>query len=338
MINLLEFEQSLTKPSATLIEDIQKIDGDIMLLGIGGKMGPSMGKLAVDAIRAAGIEKKVYGASRFSDAKKRQELEDLGIITIPCDLLNDADLQALPQVQNIIFLAGHKFGTTGNEDFTWAMNTYLPGRVAEKFKDANIVAFSSGNVLPFVKINEAGVCEDSAPEPIGEYAQSCLGRERIFQYFAKKNETPTLIYRLNYAVDFRYGVILEIAKSVLAGKAIDLRTENVNVIWQGDANEWAIRALLHCESPAKMLNVTGPETLSTRWVAQQFGKLFNKEPQFIHEAQGTALLNNASESHRLFGYPRVTIREVIDITATWLLNEGEEFGKATHFQERGGKF
>lgn len=338
MVNLIELEKSFTLPSQALIEDIKKIDGDIMLLGIAGKMGPSMGKLAIDAIRQAGIDKKVYGVSRFSDPQKRQELEDLGIQTISCDLLNDQDLQALPLVKNIIFLAGHKFGTTGNEDFTWAMNSYLPGRVADKFKDSNIVAFSSGNVLPFVPLHEGAVAEDRTPEPIGEYAQSCLGRERIFQYFAKKNATATLIYRLNYAVDFRYGVLLELAKAVLEDVAIDLRTENVNVIWQGDANEMAIRSLLHCESPAKLLNITGPETLSIRWIAQEFGKLFKKEPQFIHEPQGTALLNNASESHRLFGYPRVSIREAIAITATWLLNNGEEFGKATHFQERGGKF
>lgn len=338
MVNLIELEHALTRPSQALIEDIKKIEGDIMLLGIAGKMGPSMGKLAIDAIKEAGLSKKLYGVSRFSDPKKRQELEDLGIITISCDLLNDTELQALPFVKNVIFLAGHKFGTTGNEDFTWAMNTYLPGRVAEKFKESNIVAFSSGNVLPFVELHKGGVTEDQTPEPIGEYAQSCLGRERIFQYFAKKNATQTLIYRLNYAVDFRYGVLLELAKAVLQDVEIDLRTENVNVIWQGDANEMALRALLHCESPAKLLNITGPETLSTRWIAQEFGKLFNKEPRFIYEAQSTALLNNASESHRLFGYPKVTIREAIEITATWLLNNGEEFGKATHFQERGGKF
>ncbi|WP_437920094.1 NAD-dependent epimerase/dehydratase family protein [Sphingobacterium sp. LRF_L2] len=338
MTNLIELEQALTKPSSLLVEDVKKIEGDIMLLGIGGKMGPSMGKLLVDALREAKLEKKVYGVSRFSDEETRDNLEKQGIITIACNLLDEDELNALPIVKNVIYLAGNKFGTSGNEDFTWAMNAYLPGRVAEKFKNANIVAFSSGNVLPFIKLNEGGADENHAPEPVGEYAQSCLGRERIFQYFSKKNKTPILIYRLNYAVDFRYGVVMEIAKAVLNEKPIDLRTENVNVIWQGDANEMAIRSLLHCESPAKTLHITGPETLSTRWIAYEFGKLFNKTPQFLHEPEGTALLNNASESHRLFGYPRVTIREIIEITATWLLNGGSEFGKATHFQERGGKF
>src|SRR5690606_36892694 len=233
-----------------------------------------------------------------------------GVIPRVCDLLNEEQLQALPEVANIIFLAGHKFGTTGNEDFTWAMNTYLPGRVAEKFKTANIVVFSSGNVLPFVALNAGGVDERTTPEPIGEYAQSCLGRERIFQYFSKQNNRPLLLYRLNYAVDCRYGVIMEIAKSVLAEKPIDLRTENVNGIWQKDANEMAIRSLLHSESPAKILNITGPETLATRWIAEEFGRIFAKNPVFEHQAQRTALLNNASESHRLFGYPKVSIREI----------------------------
>ena len=338
MKDLQTLEQELTKPSLALIEDIKKIDGDIMMLGIGGKMGPSMGKLAVDAIKAAGISKKVIGVSRFSDEKAKLALEALGIETITCDLLNDAELQALPDAKNIIYLAGNKFGTTGKEGFTWAMNAYLPGRVAEKYKNSNIVAFSSGNVLPFVPVTSGGVSEETTPEPIGEYAQSCLGRERVFEYFAQKNQTPTLIYRLNYAVDFRYGVVMELAKSVLNGKEIDLRTENVNVIWQGDANEIALRSLLHCQAPAKILNVTGPEILSIKWIANQFGNIFNKEPKFIYEPAGTALLNNASECHRIFGYPKVTIREIIDITATWLQQGGDEFGKATHFQERGGKF
>lgn len=338
MVDLKQLEQDLTKPSAALIADIKKIEGDIILLGIGGKMGVSMGKLAVDALKAAGMNNRVIGVSRFSDAKAKAELEAVGVATIACDLLNDAELQQLPDAKNVIYLAGNKFGTTGKEGFTWAMNAYLPGRVAEKYKNSNIVAFSSGNVLPFVPVTSGGVAENVTPEPIGEYAQSCLGRERVFEYFAKQNQTPILIYRLNYAVDFRYGVLMEIAKSVLNEKEIDLTTENVNVIWQGDANEIALRSLLHCEAPAKILNVTGPEILSIRWIAQEFGKIFNKSPKFINQPAGSALLNNASECHRLFGYPKVTIREIIDITATWINNGGDEFGKATHFQERGGKF
>lgn len=338
MKDLIQLEKELLAPSSSLITDMAKIEGDIVLLGIGGKMGPSVGKLAVAAAKAAGVEKRIIGVSRFSDAKAKAALEAAGIETISCDLLDDSQLQALPEVRNVIYLAGNKFGTTGNEGFTWAMNAYLPGRVAEKYKDSSIVAFSSGNVLPFVPVTSGGSSEETAPEPLGEYAQSCLGRERVFEYFSQKNQTPMLIYRLNYAVDFRYGVMLEIAKSVMNEKPIDLKTENVNVIWQGDANEIAIRSLLHCESPAKILNVTGPEILSIRWIANQFGGIFNKTPNFINGPSGTALLNNASECHRIFGYPKVTVREIIDITATWISQGGDEFGKATHFQERGGKF
>ncbi|MCD2424022.1 NAD(P)-dependent oxidoreductase [Niabella pedocola] len=336
--NVQELETTLLAPSAALIEDLKKTDGDLMLLGVGGKMGPSMARLAVRAIREAGLTKKVIGVSRFSSGTLRQELEAIGVETIACDLLDDEALPQLPQVPNIIYLAGYKFGTSGNEDFTWAMNTFLPGRVAAHFKDSRIVAFSSGNVLPFVPVTDGGVSEETEPAPIGEYAQSCLGRERIFQYFSKKNGTPVLIYRLNYAVDFRYGVLVEIAKSVLAEKAIDLTTENVNVIWQGDANEIALRSLLHCTSPATVLNVTGPEILSVRWIAQRFGEWFSKEPQFINQPAPTALLNNASACHKLFGYPRTSIREAIDITAKWLLEGGELWNKDTHFQERKGNF
>lgn len=336
--NLTELEEQILAPTQALIDDIKNITGDIMILGIGGKMGPSMGVLAVRAIKKAGLNKRVIGVSRFSDPKVKAQLEGLGIETISCDVLNQDELKKLPQVPNIIFLVGHKFGTTGNEDFTWAMNTYAPALVAENFKNSKIVAFSSGNVLPFVPVTAGGASEELSPEPVGEYAQSCLGRERIFQYFSKKNKTETLIYRLNYAVDFRYGVLVEIAKSVLNDQPIDLTTENVNVIWQGDANEIALRSLLHCESPAKILNVTGPETLSVRWIAERFGEFLEKTPVFVNEAAGSALLNNASESHRLFGYPKVTIRQAIEITAQWLTQGGDLINKDTHFQERGGKF
>lgn len=337
-MDLTQLEQRYSEPSAALLHDVEKIDGEVMILGIGGKMGISMGRLLVEAFKKIGRTDKVYGVSRFSDQRSLQQVKDSGVHPIVCDLLDEDQLAGLPEVPNVIFLAGHKFGTTGNEDFTWAMNTYLPGRVADKFKGSRIVAFSSGNVLPFVPLSEGGVDEDQTPEPVGEYAQSCLGRERIFQYFSKKNGTATLIYRLNYAVDFRYGVLMEIGKAVWEGRPIDLRSQNVNVIWQGDANEMAIRSLLHCTSPAKVLNITGPETLSTRWIAEQFARLFGKTALFENHAAPSALLNNASASHRLFGYPRVTIREVIEINAAWIAAGGEDLGKPTHFQEREGKF
>jgi nucleoside-diphosphate-sugar epimerase len=338
MTELEQLEQELLRPSDKLIADMYHIKGDIMLLGVGGKMGPGMAKLAKMAVDQAGIKKRIIGVSRFSDPSAREELEAAGIETIAADLLNEADLAALPDAENIIYLAGTKFGTTGKEAFTWAMNAYLPGRVAERYKNSRIVAFSTGNVYPFTQVTSGGFSEEHAVGPLGEYGQSCLGRERIFQYFSEKNNTPTLIYRLNYAIDLRYGVLLEIAKSVNEGRPIDLTTGNVNVIWQGDANEIAIRSLLHCSTPTKILNVTGPETLSVKWLAEQFGLLMGKQPLFENEVQPTALLNNASEAHKLFGYPRVTIREMIEMTVSWLQGGGKISNKPTHFQERKGQF
>ncbi|ACU03901.1 NAD-dependent epimerase/dehydratase family protein [Pedobacter heparinus] len=338
MTELQQLEQELLKPSDRLIADLRKIEGDIMLLGVGGKMGPSMAKLAKLAIDESGLKKRIIGVSRFSDTAAREDLEAAGIETISADLLNEDDLAALPDAANIIYLAGTKFGTTGKEAFTWAMNAYLPGRVAERFKGSNIVVFSTGNVYPFTPVTSGGLSEDHPVAPVGEYGQSCLGRERIFQHFSEKNNTPVLIYRLNYAIDLRYGVLLEIAKAVNEGRAIDLTTGNVNVIWQGDANEIAIRSLLHCSTPAKVLNVTGPETLSVKWLAEQFGLLMNKQALFENEVQPTALLNNASEAHKLFGYPRVTIREMLEMTVSWLQGGGKISNKPTHFQERKGQF
>lgn len=328
----------LLEPSEALITDITKIEGDILILGAGGKMGPSLAKLAKQAIDRSGVNKKVIAVSRFSEPGLARELELQGIQTRSADLLEDAQLQSLPDVKNVLYLAGTKFGTTGKESFTWAMNAYLPGRVAEKYKHSNIVAFSTGNVYPLTPVVLGGPSETHPPEPLGEYAQSCLGRERIFQYSSAEYNTPLLIYRLNYANDVTYGVLLEIARSVKDNKAIDLKMGNVNVIWQGDANEIAIRSLLHCAVPPKILNVTGPEILSVRWIAGEFGRLFGKTPVFLHEEQSTALLSNASECTRLFGYPRVSPKKIIDLVAEWLQKGGKTIDKETHFQERSGKF
>lgn len=338
MTDLALLEQELYKPSTELLADISDLEGDIIFLGVGGKMGPSMARLARLAADTAGIKKRIIGVSRFSDQQARAQLEAEGIETISADLLNEADLAALPDAANVMYLAGTKFGTTGKEAFTWAMNAYLPGRVAEKYKNSRIVAFSTGNVYPYTNISSGGASEDVVPEPIGEYGQSCLGRERVFQYFSEKYSIPTLIYRLNYAIDLRYGVILEIAKSVIEGRPIDLTTGNVNVIWQGDANEIALRCFKHCNVPAKLLNVTGPETVSIQWLAQQIGNLVDKKPVFINEVQPTALLSNASECHRLFGYPRVTLKQMLEITVAWLQRGGATINKPTHFQERKGQY
>lgn len=330
--------QKYLRPSSQLLNDIVKIDGDILILGAGGKMGPAMAKLAKNAINETNIQKQVIAVSRFSDPDTWNDLNNYGIKTIKADLLDENDLKKIPESPNIIYLAGHKFGTTGNESYTWAMNTFLPGMIAEKFKQSNIVVFSSGNVYPLSPVISGGMTESMPASPIGEYAQSCLGRERIFQYFSKKNNTPILIYRLNYANDVTYGVLLEIARSVYGEKEIDLTMGNVNVIWQGDANEIAIRSLLHCSVPGKIVNVTGPEVISIRWIAEEFGRVFNKTPKFVGKEEPNALLSNAAECFNLFGYPNITLKQMIQLIGCWVVEGGKIKEKPTHFQEREGKF
>lgn len=329
---------ALTTPSDRLVDDIKKINGDIMILGVGGKMGPTLAILAKKAFTESGLDNKVIGVSRFSSGNLKSELEENGVETLAVDLLDSDELKSLPEVDNVIFMAGKKFGTAGNEHETWGMNTYLPSKVAEKFSNANIVVFSSGNIYPFVDIAKGGCTEETPTEPIGEYAQSCLGRERIFTYFSKKNNTPILLFRLNYAIDMKYGVLLEIANQVYNEIPVDLTTGVANVIWQGDANEYAIRSLLHCTTDPAILNVTGPEMISIRWLAEEFAKQFNKRATFVNEESSTALLNNAGKAHQLFGYPQVTLQQMIDWTVEWIENEGEVIEKPTHFQERKGEF
>jgi len=338
MTDVTALYNQLLEPSPALLSAIATLDGDIMILGVGGKMGPALAKLARRALNLVGSERKVIGASRFSEPGLVEELNQLGIETHVADLLNEDQLQSLPAAKNVLYLAGTKFGTTGKESFTWAMNAYLPGRVAEKYRDSNIVVFSTGNVYPLTPVDAGGATEKLLPEPLGEYAQSCLGRERVFQYFSTKNNTPVFIYRLNYANDVSYGVLLEIAKAVKERKPIDLRMGYVNVIWQGDANEIAIRALNHCSVPAKMVNVTGPETVSIKWLGGQFGNIFGQEPVFINTEESTALLSNAGVSNDLFGYPKVLLNQMIELIAEWVNQGGKTINKPTHFQERQGKF
>ncbi|NML38445.1 epimerase [Chitinophaga sp. G-6-1-13] len=336
--NIQATVDALLQPSDELVAAMAALEGDILLLGVGGKIGPSLAKLAKQAIDKSGVPRRVIGVSRLTEPGLKEQLEQDGIETIAADLLNEDDLAALPDVKNVLYLAGTKFGTTGKEAFTWAMNAYLPGRVAEKYRHSRIVVYSTGNVYPLTPVLDGGADESMAPAPVGEYGQSCLGRERVFQHFSNKYNTPVLVYRLNYANDLQYGVLLEIAKSVRDEKPIDLRMGHVNVIWQGDANEMALRAFAHCAAPAKLLNITGPETAPVRWIAKEFGKLLGKEPILVNEEQSTALLSNAAESFRMFGYPKVSLKEMIGLTAAWLQQGGRTISKATHFQEREGQF
>lgn len=338
MPDLLELDELLCRPSKRLVNDVKKIEGDIMILGLGGKMGPSLAKLALNAVKQADSKIKIMGASRFSNQSLRSEMKDAGIEIYAGDLLDDAFLESLPKAGNIIYMAGQKFGTSGQESLTWAMNAYLPGKVAEKFSGSNIVAFSTGNVYPFMPISGPGASEDTPLSPIGEYAQSCLGRERLFQYFCEKDQTPTVIYRLNYALDLRYGVLNDIAMAVKDGKEIDLQMGYANVIWQGDANEYAIRSLLHCKVPANPINITGPEIISVQALAETFGVEMGIRPVFRNVPEQTALLSDARKSYELFGDPQVSLDDMIKMTVKWIEQGGDQLQKPTHFQERKGNF
>ena len=314
------------------------LEGDILILGVGGKMGPTLAKQAKHAIALARIPKRVIGVSRFSTPGVREDLHEAGIETIAVDLLSEDGLQNLPNVQNVILMAGRKFGSTDNESLTWAMNSYMPGRLADKYKNSRLVIFSTGNVYPLTPVSHGGATECLPPAPTGEYAQSCLSRERICTYFSSQFGTPMAILRLNYAIDLRYGILLDIAEKVYTEQPIPLEMGNVNVIWQRDANAVALRAFAHCQSPPLILNVTGPETVSVRYLAGRFGALFNKPPRFEGEEAETALLSNASRCHQLFGYPRVSLEQMIEWTAEWVRIDGTTLRKPTHFEVRDGKF
>lgn len=328
----------LTTPSEVLVEDMKKIKGDIMVLGAGGKMGPTLCVLAKNAAKKAGVNKRVIAVSRGSDKIATQLMVDNDIEVISMDLLDKDKLYSLPEVENVIYMAGKKFGTDGNEWQTWSMNSVLPAFVADKFKKSNIVVFSSGNVYPIVPVNGGGCSEADSPLPNGEYAMSCLARERSFEYAAHAFGTKVFIYRLNFAVDLRYGVLFDVADKIMRGERISLSTPCFNFIWQGSANEIAIRGLLHASAPACVMNVTGPETVSIRKAAIELGKHLGKEPLFEGEEGNDAYLNDAALAMETFGYPSVSAKTLIRWQAEWLLDGGRTLNKPTHFEERKGKY
>ena len=333
-----KLEEALSEPAIVDVDAMSDLEGDILILGAGGKMGPSLAKLARRAIDQSGRAKRVIAVARFSNEHLPAQLAAVGIETISCDLLQPGALASLPDCPNVIFMAAKKFGTTGSEHTTWAMNTYLPGLVAYRFRNSRIVAFSTGNVYPLRTVTGGGATERTAVFPAGEYAQSALGRERMFEYGSTQWGTPVAILRLNYAVELRYGVLVDIALSVYHKQPVDLRMGLVNIIWQRDANSMCLRSIAHCQSPPRILNVTGPETLSVRYVAEEFGRRFGIEPALTGEEAPAALLNNAAEAHKLLGYPTVTPLELIDWIAAWILQGSPLLNKPTHFEIRDGKF
>lgn len=328
-------EEFMTRPSQALIDDLAQLDGDIMVLGVGGKMGPTLARLA----KRAAPDKRVIGVARFSEAGLAEQLHGHGVETITCDLLDRAALAELPQVANVVFMAGRKFGSTGAEELTWAMNVHVPALVAEHFQQSRIVIFSTGCVYPFVPIESQGATEAmTATPPPGEYANSCVGRERMFQHFSNQFGTPGRIIRLNYAIDMRYGVLHDVAAKVWAGEVIDLNMGHVNVIWQGDANAQVLRALRHCTAPPSPVNVSGPETIAVAWLAQAFAERFGKPAILQGEPQRMAWLINTAAATKLFGYPMVPLRRMVDWTADWIAKDGGSLGKPTHFEARDGNY
>jgi nucleoside-diphosphate-sugar epimerase len=333
-----ELEDRLSAPSADDIALFRDLEGDIIIIGVAGKMGPSLAERAVRAARAAGPPRRIIGVSRFSAPSSERFLQEAGVETLRADLMDSGAVAALPDARNVIFMAGRKFGSTGAESLTWAMNAYLPALISERYRHSRIVAFSSGNVYPLVPVDSGGATEDTPPAPVGEYAQSVLARERIFEHFSRTYETPVTLLRLNYAIDLRYGVLLDIGSKVFAGSPLDVTMGAVNVIWQGDANSVALRSLAHAQSPPLILNLTGPETLSVRTLAKRFGEIFGKEPVVQGQEASTGLLNNANRCLRMFGAPSVTVEQMVEWTARWIMSEGPTLNKPTHFESRDGKF
>lgn len=331
-------EEALSRPTPGLAQELAKLDGDLIVLGVGGKMGPTLAKMARRALDEAGSRRTVYGAARFTQPEVRDELESAGVCAVPCDLLDRSAVDKLPDAPNVIFMAGMKFGSTGAEALTWAMNAVVPSLVAERYREARIVVFSSGNVYPIAPVLHGGSTESSGTGPIGEYAQSALARERVFEHFSRRFGTPVVIYRLNYAIDLRYGILLDVAQQVAAGAPIDLTMGSVNVLWQGDANAIALRCLGHVESPPLVLNVTGPETVSIRYLARRFGELLDRDPVLVGEEAPTALLNNAAQCFARFGYPTVPLEQMMQWVANWVQRGGSTLNKPTHYETRDGKF
>ena len=331
-------EEVLSRPTAAVVAAMGVLTGDVMLLGAGGKMGPSLARLARRASEQAGNPRRVIAVARFSEAGLEAALQADGIETITCDLFDREQVAALSDVPNLVYMAGQKFGTTGEEARTWAVNAVLPGIVAERFPRARIVAFSTGNVYPLWPADSEGPTEADAVGPVGEYAQSALARERVLECYSRRNGTPMAILRLNYAIEPRYGVLRDIADRVRAGEPVSLAMGRVNLIWQRDANAIALRALAQCASPPLVLNVTGRHSHLVRALAMEFGRRWGREPVFEGREGDSALLSNAARCEAIFGAPETGTSEMIDRVAAWVEQGGRSLGKPTHFETRDGTF
>jgi nucleoside-diphosphate-sugar epimerase len=333
-----QLDHQLSEPTPAVMSALKHLDGDLMVLGVAGKMGPTLIRMAQRALEASGRKQRVIGVARFSNPAEQEKLNRWGIETIRCDLLDEKALAKLPDAPNIIYMAGMKFGSTGNEALTWAMNTYLPALICKRYPTSRIAAFSTGNVYGLAPLSQGGSIETDALHPTGEYALSCLGRERMFEHFSQTLKTRVSILRLNYACELRYGVLVDLAQKVWNKVPIDLAMGNFNVIWQGDANAMAIASLAQAASPAFVLNISGPELLSVRRVCTQLGKLMNRPVEFTGTESPDALLNNGKLGHSLYGYPRVGFEQMLHAIVSWITRGGKTLNKPTHFETRSGKF
>jgi len=327
-------EDILSEPSEATEKALADLSGDIVVLGAGGKMGPTLAMM----LKKASPEKRIYAVSRFSDKAVRSRIEQAQVETIEADLLDESHYRKLPDVENVFFLAGMKFGSTGNQPLTWAMNSYVPTLVARHYKNSRIVVYSTGNVYPLVETAGSGATEETSPEPVGEYAQSCLGRERMFEYFSQIYKTPVTLIRLNYSNEPRYGIIVDLTSKILNDKPIDLTMGAVNLIWQRDANDYIIRAISLAKSPPATLNVTGPETIPIRSLAEEIGRTLGRKPKFVSREAPSALLSDASCCLNAFGLPQTSLEQMVSMIARWVAAGKKTLNKPTKYDIRDGKF
>ena len=336
--DIQQLEDALSRPTASLVDTLASIEGDILFLGAGGKMGPTMARMARRAADLAETERRIIAVSRFSDPALPERLQSWNVEPVSCDLTDEDAVKRLPDAPNVVYLAGTKFGTGGNEPRTWAMNTWLPSVVCGRFRGSRMLALSTGNVYGTTSIESEGSKESDDLNPLGEYAMSCLGRERMFQHFSQELEIPTALIRLNYATELRYGVLVDIACRVRDGEPVDISMSHFNTIWQRDANAMILQLLAETRCPAEVFNVTGPTHLRTRDVAEGFGRLMNREVEFTGYEGGAALLSDSSRTYAITGEPEVEPAQMMNWIAQWLNDGGELLGKPTHFEIKDGKF
>jgi len=330
-----ELEDALTRPRPVLVEFIRSLQDPLVILGAGGKMGPTLAVLARRAADAAGHRLRIVAVSRFSDELAKARLEKAGVETYEADLLERDAFKRLPDSSNVIYLVGLKFGTAQNPALTWVINTLVPAYAVERYPNAQMVELSTGNVYPLVPVKSGGATEEYPLTPLGEYANAAVARERVFEYCGQKHKTAVIRIRLNYAVELRYGVLVDLARRVWPDEAVDLSNGYLNCIWQGDANEMILRSLALEPGP---WNLTGTGVVSVRDVAERFGKIFEKGVRFVSQESDTALLNDSAKICKRLGTPPTSLQTMIGWIAHWMRNGGRYLGKPTHFEVRDGSY